>query len=163
MTGDEARRLIDEAIAALLLRGGGTPDGCRSVIERDNVDGPDRWQGWFRAATGLEVLVSTETVFTLDRRPGSGAVKGAVVQLPAVLREAVREPSDGWSPKGGYKRRTAHDAPRGEPVLVACPRCGVPRPVKNVSNNVSRAKLIQCLKCGRADRSKGLKRKAVGP
>lgn len=98
-------QLISQAIDDLCRRARVDPDdgtdaardAVRAVVARDRVDDPDRWQGWFREATGLKVFVSPESVFTVERNERRESVQRAKVELPPAVRNAVRQRGDGMN------------------------------------------------------------------
>lgn len=140
--------LITDALAALCARAEVSPDdgslpardAVRAVVQRDRVTGDDRWQGWFRDATGLPVLVSTEFVILLRDR----AVV-ARVALPRAVQVAVREACDGRQPQGGQAGRRLNPVLRV--VMLPCRVCRVPRPVANHPGNVQRSARTRCRAC----------------
>ncbi len=129
-----ASEAMSDAVRCLVHRAGGdgaTPEGVRAVLARDGASRhPDPWQWWFREATGLKVYVSTEAVILVTRPHGpAGPAKVLRVELPEVVRKAVRTPADAvYCPdvSGCRKRRE----PQPGEVLAGCPACGVPRAVQ---------------------------------
>jgi hypothetical protein len=157
---------IRQAIADLCLRAGvesddgseAARDSVRAVVRRDRVEGYDRWQGWFRAATGLRVLVSTESVILLGKADGAPVVV-AKVELPAAVRNAVREKGDGYLPRGSASCRPG----KREQVRAACKGCGVARPLWVPWTGPTRAALLArvCSPCGQAARRGKPKRRTA--